>query len=46
MARHHGKPDAALNRVELDLIKAVCAEDQNGNSELAVEGKSSTEKMN
>ena len=41
MARHHGKPDAALNSVELDLIKAVCAEDQDGKAELALMGKSS-----
>lgn len=39
LAQHHGKPDAALNSVDLDLIKAVCAEDQDGNEELAPKGE-------
>lgn len=38
LAQHHGKPDAALNGVELDLMKAVCAEDQDGKAELAMNG--------
>ncbi len=46
LAQHHGKPDAALNSVELDLIKAVCAEDQDGKAELALKGKSSPKKTN
>lgn len=44
MAQHHGKPDAALNSVELDLIKAVCAEDQDGKGRAGSEGKTQTQK--
>lgn len=44
LAQHHGKPDASLNSVELDLIKAVCAEDQDGKAELALKGKSRPKK--
>lgn len=40
LAQHHGKPDAALNSVELDLVKAVVffAEDRDGKAELALRG--------